>query len=923
MTMRGERAAGRQSVMNKIICIAAAAVSVLSAFAVEAPRAAPVGWTQDFEAAKKVSAEKNIPMLLDFTGSDWCYWCKLMDSAVFARSEWSDWAEGRLVCVTIDFPQDASKVPEKWRSRNEALARKFGIQGFPTFVILAPGGEKELGRANCPGRSVTPSMFIKGVSKIMGDAFVAATDPLDEFWRNNDGKTVRRLPVDIVPENVFWSFGTRDFSDEMKTYNKLVDEGLAKSTYNCITHTLRCNPELGDPETLEAARAAFARAHQEGVKVYMDTDPRIARAEFFKKWPDEKQSIVRVVIAPATNGTARFSHAFQSVQDHMSWGSRSAYRPLNARVAAAVAAKCGADGALDIAHARPVEVKAESSLREWTDSRSRGKSNDANSWNMEDITKFSEVTLSGSAEGLAADETLVVTAVAEVYSIDVFSPNLIPFIRGLMARYKALGADGGMRDEWGFVPNYAPDCRSFFWSPNFDAAYAKETGRPLLGDFALLGAGPKGDAARSAAIGAYMKLTLARNVEIERDFYEYDKQLFGKDVYVCKHPTWYASICPQEFFHNGLDWWQAPRDWAQSDECVPLYAILGMCKKFGGPVWLNEGYTATPEHNVFRVWTYAMSGGRQVYHGLYSGSAKAMAKYAAMSWEERRIRTSLDLLAEGNVTAQSRVRLPNLITRAQVDSPVAFVFGHEDLVDWSGKGWNDHGRASILALMSKGWWGDAYPASEFALGTFTVDPAGWIKVGRQRYTVLATRHLRPAEKAALDKLVDGRTLKTKIFDADDTAAICAYLERCGATRQPLVKEDTKAGPICPEPDGTLRLTDGTAIRIRADWDHPCGLPIDETIESNGAKIAFAAEGLFAARAENGEAVAIAAGGLTRVEGAGISLKLDAQADVVLRKIGGEWHGIWQTSKKDAPVPAPLAALTKHWIRLLLPPHLNH
>lgn len=750
----------------------------------------------------------------------------------------------------------------------------------------------------------------------------APVDALERFLQENVGKTVRRLPVDVVPENVFWSFSTHDFADGMKTFSRLVDEGLSKSTYNCITLTLRCNPELGDAETVAAAKTAIERAHKDGVKVYMDTDPRIARAEFFRSWPAEKQSVVRVELAASTNGTARFSHVFSSVQDHMSWGSRSSYRPLNARVAAAVAAKRGSDGALDIAHARPVSVKADSSLREWTDSRSRGLSNDANTWCHEDITKFSEVTLTGSVEGLAADETLVVTAVAEVYSIDVFSPHLLPFVHTLMERYRAIGADGGMRDEWGFVPNYAPDCRSYFWSPNFEAAYQKSTGRSLLGDFALLGAGPKGDAARSAAIGAYMKLTLSRNVEIERDFYVTDKRLFGADVYVCKHPTWYSSICPQEFFHNGLDWWQAPRDWAQSDETAPVYAVLGMCKKFGGPVWLNEGYTATPEQNVFRVWTYALCGGRQVYHGLYSGSAKAMAKYAAMPWAERRVRTSTDLLAVGNVTAQSRVRLTSLMTRAQVDSPVAYVFGHEDLVDWSGTGWNDHGRAQVVSLLSKGWWGDAYPASEFANGTFSVDDEGWLCVGQQRYRAVALWHLRPSEKTAFDALLKGRVLKTKIFDAKDTAAICAHLEATGAVRQPLMKTQTAAGPVYPEPDGTVRLIDGTAIRIKADFSHPCGLPMDETLDFSDAKVSFVAEGLFAARTEGGQIAALAAGALQKVEAPGLSLRLETPEDVVLVKRNGVWQGVWQTAQAEAPVPAPLRALTDRWTKLLLPAHLR-
>ena len=87
------------------------------------------------------------------------------------------------------------------------------------------------------------------------------------------------------------------------------------------------------------------------------------------------------------------------------------------------------------------------------------------------------------------------------------------------------------------------------------------------------------------------------------------------------------------------------------------------------------------------------------------------------------------------------------------------------------------------------------------------------------------------------------------------------------------------------------------------------------------KVELAAEGLAAVRAEKGQIVALAAGGLRRVQAPGLSLALDRPEDVVLMKIDGEWHGIWQTADANGPVPAPLAALTPHWVRLILPSHL--
>ncbi|MBR4611466.1 MAG: hypothetical protein IKO40_01990, partial [Kiritimatiellae bacterium] len=737
----------------------------------------------------------------------------------------------------------------------------------------------------------------------------ASEDPLGRFWRENDGKVVRRLPIDVLPENVFLWFTNRDFADGMKVFDRLADECFAQSTYNCVTFTLRCNPDLSDVQTLEATRKFFAKAHASGLKVYMDTDPRRARREFLARWPDERQGVVSVVVAAPTNGVASFAYEFKDAEDHMTSGGTASYRPLSARVAAAFAARRGADGSPDLSSRRTVEIKERASMRHWQvpDNEGCGQMDHA------------AATVTATAGGLAGDEVLVAVVEADYDTADVFSPHLIPFERELMARYKDLGADGGMRDEWGFIPDYRPDLRTYWWSPNLAAAYRAATGRDLMDDFPLMAVGPSGDAARSAAIRAYMRLLLDRCAEIEEDFYATDKRLFGEDVYVVKHPTWHDIPCPQEYWHNGLDWWRVRRDWAQGDEMTPIYALNAMAKKWGGPSWLNEGYTGTPEQNAFRVWTYAICGGRQVFHCLYSGNPKEMEKYARMPWEARRARLTLDLLAPGNVAAQSRVRLLNLISRAQADCPVAFVFGHERLMDWSCDGWDDHGRRQLQALHAGGWWCDAYPASECASSTFSVDEDGWLRVGQQRYLAVMLHNLSDGERRAFDALVDGRPLKTRVFGGGEEEAVAAFLQERGAVRQPAVKAKTKAGRDYPEPDGTLHLIDGTTARIWADWEHLSGLPIDCEIESNGVKASVAAEGVAAIRAEGGEIVALAAGGLKRVDGPGLAIELGRPENVALLKIDGEWHGVWQTSTPCAPLPAELAALTPHWIRLVVPP----
>ena len=132
-------------------------------------------WTMDFDAATKLAAEKKVPLMLNFTGSDWCGWCKLMDKNVFAEAEWKKFAAENVVLVTLDFPRDKSIVPEKYVAQNEELKTKFAVRGFPTYVVLDSDGETKLGQLGA-GKEKTPSSFVeefKGVSRLSASSIAA------------------------------------------------------------------------------------------------------------------------------------------------------------------------------------------------------------------------------------------------------------------------------------------------------------------------------------------------------------------------------------------------------------------------------------------------------------------------------------------------------------------------------------------------------------------------------------------------------------------------------------------------------------------------------------------------------------------------------------------------------------------------------
>ena len=121
--------------MKKILFVSAAAALAASAFA-----AVPKGWTDDFEAAQKRAAKESKPMLVLFTGSDWCIWCKRLEQQVLSQEAFATVIPKEMVAVFLDFPSDGSVTPER-RKRNEALAKKYGIRGFPTVLLMDAKGE--------------------------------------------------------------------------------------------------------------------------------------------------------------------------------------------------------------------------------------------------------------------------------------------------------------------------------------------------------------------------------------------------------------------------------------------------------------------------------------------------------------------------------------------------------------------------------------------------------------------------------------------------------------------------------------------------------------------------------------------------------------------------------------------------------------
>jgi thioredoxin-related protein len=260
-----------------------------SIFAAEKPAlegAQPGRWTMDYDAAKKVAAEKKLPLLLNFTGSDWCGWCKLMDQEVFSKSAWETYATNALMLVWIDFPQDTSLVPERYVSRNAALDQAFGVEGkLPTFILLDDDGQTELGRLAAAPETKAAS-FIAEINTLLEmrtsviEAWLQTLPPEIATEYRNTAHALAAAKQDLAAMQL-------DFKEKSEALDGQITKQKDRLAEIRITSQLAKLPEAKAAAYREKqARRAAAEAE---LTAWLKTRPErnVANTRKFTAWRDE------------------------------------------------------------------------------------------------------------------------------------------------------------------------------------------------------------------------------------------------------------------------------------------------------------------------------------------------------------------------------------------------------------------------------------------------------------------------------------------------------------------------------------------------------------------------------------------------------------------------------------------------------------
>jgi thioredoxin-related protein len=100
-----------------------------------------LNWLTDLPKAQAIAKRENKLVIMDFTGSDWCPWCIKLRNEVFSQPDFIKYASKNLVPVEVDFPRKKEQSPDQ-KKANQALQRKYKIEGFPTVIVLNSAGAK-------------------------------------------------------------------------------------------------------------------------------------------------------------------------------------------------------------------------------------------------------------------------------------------------------------------------------------------------------------------------------------------------------------------------------------------------------------------------------------------------------------------------------------------------------------------------------------------------------------------------------------------------------------------------------------------------------------------------------------------------------------------------------------------------------------
>lgn len=491
-------------------------------------------------------------------------------------------------------------------------------------------------------------------------------------------------------------------------------------------------------------------------------------------------------------------------------------------------------------------------------------------------------------------------------SLSNLSPAAPESFRKVMEAYRDIPFDGVALDEhhnlaivaeWD-LKKTGGVFRERYYSPALAGVYQSRTGLPLERSLFDMRYAPDGKPeVRMRAINTYMDAIRSGVLNVEQAVQKDARIIFGTGTFAGFHDTAHNNLIGYDSWATGVNWWNLPREYGQTDESNPFPTMLGV--GFAAPknAMYNMYYNKNLDAIVEKSLGCLRYGIRTHYHAVND------AQGWGVSMEKP------ETLAAINPVERC-ARLLNRFDPPFPDARLLVIFGTEALYNWypdaTKRGTYDINDKLEIEEKAASLWNAGYgnvliPSDLIESGKLRLNAEGKPEMNGHVFDsvlYIAPQYARESQlkfledytKAGGKLVLDGEA--TRDFQANDiTARFAAIASRAALTRLD-PKEMTRLGvPKTLLPDG-CRNADGSYVFT----DLPSlkgGRAATFRVNLGGADYTGTYHGLSAIKADRqGNLEKFTAAGFQELQKNGkVLLKLDQPADLFVTVKDGRYDAV--------------------------------
>jgi len=123
-------------------------------------------WQPSYAEALACASDENKPIILVFSGSDWCAPCIKLDKTIWQSAQFKAYAKEHYVLYRADFPRKkANRLSDDLISQNNVLADKFNAKGYFPLVVVLNSQQKILGTTGY--KKLAPEAYISLLNSLV------------------------------------------------------------------------------------------------------------------------------------------------------------------------------------------------------------------------------------------------------------------------------------------------------------------------------------------------------------------------------------------------------------------------------------------------------------------------------------------------------------------------------------------------------------------------------------------------------------------------------------------------------------------------------------------------------------------------------------------------------------------------------------